>query len=526
MALTVATVSAIVVLKPTDETPQAPPASPPYLTVFLVDGLMQQPFESELAAGRLPHIQAMTEDGLYVRNGIASFPTMTGYGFYPFLTGEPASHSETMALRWLDRSREKGPLRNYVGRTHIHMNDDFVSSPRTLYERVQPAFTVSQNSYSNRGVSRSLFAGADFMFAKYRDTPSPISTLANLPGIGGFVPDFFEAESNVIQMAMRELKHRPKVQWVTFTSTDAVQHVHGTTSAYLELVRYIDGLIGEYREESRRLGLEADRIYAVLSDHGAEDVHENIDLTPELTSLGVRTFREPAVRSFSTELSESWAHYEDYDAILLVNGNLINSIYVRGEDGDFRTRAHTHDVTGASGGSSQIDLVGSILRNEGVEHVLTLAEDDTVVVHGKRGTGRIERRGATYRYTFHGNDPFEYEAAMGASFLDQHHSKSDWLKHTYATTFPAAVPRAFDAMTSRAAPDLLVLAAPGVDLAADYEMFVGNYKGGHGGLRAEQIRVPYVLSGPGVPKGETRDAAYAEDIGKLLQTWTTAASAP
>ncbi len=63
-------------------------------------------------------------------------------------------------------------------------------------------------------------------------------------------------------------------------------------------------------------------------------------------------------------------------------------------------------------------------------------------------------------------------------------------------------------------------AAPGYDLAADYELIVGNYRGGHGGLRADQLRVPYVLSGPGVPTGQRLATARAEDVGATLMRLT------
>ena len=90
-------------------------------TIFLIDGLSSEVFKEELAAGRLPVMQKMIEEGLFTENGISSFPTMTGYGFYPFVTGVDATKSGILGLRWFDRAREKGNLRNYVGKTNIHM---------------------------------------------------------------------------------------------------------------------------------------------------------------------------------------------------------------------------------------------------------------------------------------------------------------------------------------------------------------------------------------------------------------------
>ncbi len=62
----------------------------------------------------------------------------------------------------------------------------------------------------------------------------------------------------------------------------------------------------------------------------------------------------------------------------------------------------------------------------------------------------------------------------------------------------------------------MVLAPLGWDLASDYEMFVGNYRGGHGGLRADQLRVPYILAGPGLEAGSIITTARAEDVGATL----------
>ena len=41
--------------------------------------------------------------------------------------------------------------------------------------------------------------------------------------------------------------------------------------------------------------------------------------------------------------------------------------------------------------------------------------------------------------------------------------------------------------------DLVGTAALGYDLAADYELVVGNYRGGHGGLRADAPRAVHAL---------------------------------
>ena len=81
---------------------------------------------------------------------------MTGYLFYPFLTGTDASQSGIYGLRWFDKKREKGQLRNYVGRTNVQMNYDVKASPQNLFELAGSAYTCSINSYMNRGVKERV----------------------------------------------------------------------------------------------------------------------------------------------------------------------------------------------------------------------------------------------------------------------------------------------------------------------------------------------------------------------------------
>mgnify|MGYP000650113857 CR=1 FL=1 len=93
------------------------PAKAPYLTVFLIDGLSEAVFVRELAAGALPEMQRLITEGTYVPHGVGAFPSMTGYAFYPFLTGHDATESGVLGLRWFNRGIAEGNFRNYVGRT-------------------------------------------------------------------------------------------------------------------------------------------------------------------------------------------------------------------------------------------------------------------------------------------------------------------------------------------------------------------------------------------------------------------------
>ncbi len=64
--------------------------------------------------------------------------------------------------------------------------------------------------------------------------------------------------------------------------------------------------------------------------------------------------------------------------------------------------------------------------------------------------------------------------------------------------------------------DIVMTSRKGVDLANDYEIFVGNYKGGHGGLRKEIITVPYIIKSPNLKRSKLH-AMTNEDVGRLVK---------
>ena len=141
-------------------------------------------------------------------------------------------------------------------------------------------------------------------------------------------------------------------------------------------------------------------------------------------------------------------------------------------------------------------------------------EPGRVQVHGPRGGGELVSGGPAIAYRSQGDDPLGY-AALGLAD-GRPRTPAEWLAATHGAAFPDAPHRLVALMADANAGDLVVTSAPGYDLGAGYEMLVGSYRGGHGGLRADQLRVPYVLAGPGVARGARLGAARAEDVGVTL----------
>jgi arylsulfatase A-like enzyme len=491
-------------------------ASAPYLTVFMIDGLSESVFAAEMQAGRLPEIAALAAGGAFVDHGISAFPSMTAYGFHPFLTGQDAARSGVLGLRWFDRSRDRGNLRSYVGSTQGLVNADRLLHPLSVYERVEGQHTFSVNTYANRGVRRSRRLGWSFSVAKFREASGPARLLAGVPLVGGaLAPDWERAETRAMQTAIDDLDLWPKVQWITLSSPDGYAHVYGVDARYAALLRHADGLIGLYRRASQRLGQEPHRIYAVVSDHGVADARANLDLRAVLRRCcGLNVVRDSALRF---RLSEPLSMYDGADGVLAINGDMMNYVYLRNASAPAgeEWRHPLGEAQLARYGARGADVIAGLLAEPGVELVVVRGDaPGRLVVRSTAGRGVIAAEAGGLAYRAEGEDPLGYAALGLADGVAR--TAAEWLEATHGAAFPDAPHRLSAVMANRDAGDLVVTSAPGYDLGADYEPVVDNYRGGHGGLRADQLRVPFVLSGRGVARGVRVPAARAEDVGATL----------
>lgn len=508
-----------------DPTPRpTDPGQPPYLTLFLFDGLAQAPFQKELAAGRLPNLKRLIEQGTYVVNGIPSFPSMTGYGFYPFITGHDAASSGIHGLRWFDRQRPAGNFRTYVGTTHTHMNLDIHDKPRTSFELFFNQRSLTVNSYMNRGTACNIKTGWRNLMAKYQNTWWVPKTLGLIPVVGKYIaPSWERSEKVSFDHAIEDLANKPKVQWLTLTSLDGHHHMHGFGPRYQALLRHLDSEVGRYRAASKAAGQEKDRIYAVLSDHGMVDVAHNLDMWGHFSKAGIPSVSDKALRLGGTELEQPLGELLSQHCIVAINGNTQAHVYFQkpDEEGERRwrvppTTAQLRNYPTQKG--DKVDLVRLTLAVDGVEMVALRQPDGKVRMVTRTGEATINSTDAGLSYTIMGTDPLGYASAATTRALTDGipRTRDQWLQETYKTEYPYAVPRIFDTLSQRGSGDLVITADAGFDFGYMYEFNIGNYVGGHGGHRADQLRVPYLLAGPGIRAGKRVEAALAEDVGATL----------
>lgn len=497
------------------------PGTVPFLTVFLLDGARQDVVFRELQAGRLPHIARLGHEGAIIERGIASFPSMTGYAYYPFVTGLDSTRSGILGLRWFDRSRDKGNLRSYVGTTNDQMSVDFAPHPKLLYERFGDQHSFSLNTYANRGVKRNAKTGLAYARAKYHRTLWILSAIGKIPLVGKLIaPDWEEAEDIGVDLAIEDLKKQPKIQWVTLASMDAHQHIAGTDERYAEIIRYADTLIGRYREASRALGQEENRIYLITTDHGATDADKNLDLREVLQNCcDLKAERDGSTNVFASDVEQPLSEWFDQDAAVVINGDMLNYLYFRDPDRSGADAWRDPLLLDRLRSFRGKDVVEGLRHEPGLRFVMGWSnQQQAAKVFTSRGEATIREQQGGLSYTFTGEDPFAYHGDPRVTpLLDgKPHDQRSWLDATFDTAFPDAVYRVHRLLTAPGIPDIVVTAATGWDLGKDYEIIVGNYRGGHGGLSADQMLSWFVLAGPGVRPGARLNVARVEDVGATL----------
>jgi hypothetical protein len=452
-------------------------------------------------------------------NGVTSFPSVSGYAYYPFMTGVPAAHSGVAGIRWFDRSRTEGNFRNYIGATSVNLNADFAPSIPTLFEMFPDDNSTSTNDFVNRGAKKVIIDEWSYALSTYGNAKEAEVVRAMFPAQA----DYFSGTKAAMQVAIDDLAARPKIQWVTLPHLDAIFHFEGPTPKYVQALQLTDALIASYRAASVLDGTEAERIYAVVSDHGGAEVTKHFDVAQYLDQLGIAMDRDIAVHLLDSKLRDPVSRYDDRSAIVAIQGNLMTHVYLRkpgvvGAAGwaTPRTRAELAAYPTPHG---PIDLVATFRAQPGISLVVVREGDHRIGLYDARGAAEITVADKSYSYRIvDGEDPLGYrgDPHAGALVGTGRHPSRDWLTATYQTRFPDTVAQLGSFMSEPGPGDLVLVAAADYDLADDFEPIVGNFHGGHGGLEAGQFRVPFIVSGPGV-KHTRVDTARAEDIGATLE---------
>jgi Type I phosphodiesterase / nucleotide pyrophosphatase len=425
-----------------------------------------------LAAGDLPHLAAMMENGGRSR-AISVFPSTTSVAYLPFLTGCAPGHCDIPSIRWLDRRaytgrwwRDREAVRSYVGYQAPRLDGDIAPDVRTIFELVPESVGIFTP------IARGLTPSRD---------PSRLERQ-----IWGSLAHFTlwhqPSDDAVAGHLLRAVDADWRFVFAQFPAVDGYTHQTTPDAAPVRrALQKVDATVGQVRERLRRRGELERTLVLVVSDHGATTVHTHLDLAGWFRRQGIPTLSHPVI----------WER--DPRAAVMVAGNGSAMIYARPAEPRERRwtveRMRQRDAFG-----SKHDLVAALLAEPAVALVAAESEGGGIWVGSARGSARLTTTAGGIAYVPLDGDPL----GMGGP---RTLSMRDWLEATWDAPFPDAAFQLLDQFRSDRTGDLVVAAEEGFDFREQFE--VPEHKAGHGSLIRAHLQTPVWASQP-VPAGPLR----------------------
>ena len=440
--------------------------------LLLVDGLRPDTLDKRLAAGDLPHLSAMLQEGGRTQ-AITGFPSTTSVAYLPFLTGCTPGRCDIPSIRWLDRSayrgrwwRDRAAVRSYCGYQADMLDSDITPDVRTIFELVPESTGIFTP------VGRGLTPGRD---------PSRLERK-----VWGSLAHLLQWHQPSDDAVSRHLLTAAERKWRfvfgQFPAVDGYTHQSGYDSDVVcRALRKVDGTVGRLRETLRQRGELEQSLILLVSDHGASAVHTHLDLGDWFRSHGVPTLAHPIV----------WQRRPR--AAVMVAGNGSAMVYARpGEPRDDRWPIERLREPAAFG--THGDLISALLLEPSVAFVAAESELGGIWIEDRKGSARVERHGREIAYLPLTGDPLRVGGRKTST-------AREWLETSWNGPYPDAVFHLLDQFRSRRSGDLLVFAREGYDFRARFE--VPEHRYGHGSLIRTHMQTP-VLSSQPLPEAPLR----------------------
>ena len=450
--------------------------------IFVVDGVHAGIFQEMLAAGDLPAIgEYFADRGLYVPAAVANTPSVTLANLPSIATGLMPGHHGIVGVNWFDRDRLI--WRNYATIPQKNLLDsDYTAT--TIFQRFPNASTYSLFHQPHRGATK-FFENA-------------------LSAVGPFGLDAFEwvdritlyRFGQVAQLARRR-NAWPAVTVCYLIAPDFRAYRHGINSPrYREALRHTDRQIGRVLGDFRRAGLLDKIVIVLMSDHGMTDVQRHLNVSAYLRNeLALDVARARLWEQ--TPFEQRQARYERHRAVLNTCGDRYAALSLRaplaGPASDalapWPARPTLAQLSSYPTADGPVDLPARLIAHEAIGAVAAAAGADRVRLWTDNGCVELHQpagRGGTITYrVLQGVSPFEAPADGSAD-------PAGWLAATHGGDYADAPAQLLAYFRSRLAGDLVLFAAPLWD-------FNNVNRAGHGGLVAEELHVPLLMAGPGVP---------------------------
>lgn len=438
---------------------------PRHLLLVVADGLRPDVLSECMDRGDVPTLAALRTRGSY-HEVSASFPSVTGPAYVPFLMGRHPARVGLPGLRWYDRARSlkwaPAQARSYAGIDIWHVDHDVDRTAPTLFELARPS--LSAMSMLGRGASQGRIGRSIAWMWRV--------AAAHFRGD-------LETWRRVEQMATQQFldrfaQVRPRFSVLAVTGPDKFAHQRGPFS---EIVRRsvldIEQAVTMAKAHADRDGW-GDRLHVwLVGDHGHAPVKQHDDLHGWLESESLRVLAHPGLFTRRP------------DVALMVGGNAMAHIYLEPQH---RTRRWWGEQP-----ARWHRLHDRLLTRPSVD-LLVVAESETItrVEHASRGAAQIvhtpadqfSRERWSYR-SVNGGDPLQ----LGGT-LEQLDAFDAWTA-SVDTDYPDALVQLALLAPSARAGDIIISASREWDLRARYEPV--THVSTHGALLRDQMSTPLLL---------------------------------
>jgi len=489
--------------------------------VFFVDGLNAEIFQEMIDAGELPAIKRYLVDrGLYAPRAVANTPSVTLANLTSFVTGRFPGHHGVTGINWYDRNRLV--WRNYETIAQKNKLDGDYSA-RTIYECFPDRTTFSVFFQPNRGASKFIenwtSAGPPFFFGWYE-----------------FVDRLTLSRFDIVADVARKRREFPALTIAYLLAPDFRAYAGGVKSkAYRDAIRHTDRQIGRVCGDLEGAGLLEKLHLVLVSDHGMGEVTRHFPLEEFLRKeVGLNIAADRLWEN--TPFEKRLEYYRKYQAVLYGSGDRYLAICLRKPNGAsgqaadlaaWTVRPAPGDLKaypicpksfpfGASQGPPVArDLPGILAGQEAVDVVAYSAGAGRVRVRRKLGEVEFRqeagRGGSISCHLLWGAEPLGWKGTVPEKALGgEPMTARQWLEATVETNYPDLPAQILAYFRARRAGDIVVFASPGWD-------FNNKNRAGHGGLRRQDMHVPILLAGPGVPRGRLRAARTVDVMPTILQ---------
>ncbi|MEP6834654.1 MAG: alkaline phosphatase family protein [Gemmatimonas sp.] len=431
------------------------------LLLIVADGVRHDVLSDEIARGKVPAIADMCNRGA-MHQVATCFPSVTGPGYVPFLTGRFPADVGVPGLRWFDRARKVGLwpayARSYAGIDIWCLDWDLDKKTPTLFELAEPSLATM--SMLGRGSRINFGRSLPFMARIAR------------PHFRGDLDGWQAAERVSLQQFLREFeRNRPQFATLAVTSADKRAHKEGGESAGVRrAIQDMNDSIAAARAIAERGGWADKLDIWLVGDHGHAPVDRHDDLHGWLEQRGLRVSAHPQVLKRTA------------DVALMVGGNAMAHLYL---DPALRTRVFWPAL-----GSKWQSLHDALLQRDAVDLVAISPSEHIVRIASKKlGVAEIRKVGhgdqSRWSYLPINGDPLELGGELAA--LDSNTA----FDACAATQYPDSIVQLSSLMRAPRCGDIVISATRGWDLRSRFEPVA--HVSTHGALLREQMTVPLII---------------------------------